>query len=253
MSTSMKFGKNDVPFVYKGDKLIYPNPIQDGLILFYDFSAMTNEDVSKGIAKDLSGNGNDGVLQNFNFTEESGYDADKLKFDGVDDYIGAPNSMSSHILMGSTIEIVIYVEYGSEQYPRLFATSTGTLGRGGMAFYLDKYQPTYFNLTAVVDADGNIRRGTFQYNKAYHIVHLYTENLESVLYVNGELIDNRQYTTSMMESDNAVFGADMGFVNQRYYSDIMYSARIYNRSLTAEEIQHNYQLEKQRFNIEGDA
>ncbi len=31
-----------------------------------------------GIAKDLSGNGNHGTLQNFNFTPESGYDKNKL-------------------------------------------------------------------------------------------------------------------------------------------------------------------------------
>ena len=86
----MKFGSKDIPFVYKGDKLVYPNPIKDGLLLWYDFKGMRNTDVTKEVAKDLSGNGNDGTLTNFNFTEESGYKDNTLVFDGVDDSLTIP-------------------------------------------------------------------------------------------------------------------------------------------------------------------
>ena len=57
MSVKMKFGSKDIPFVYKGDKLVYPNPIKDGLLLWYDFKGMRNTDTNKEVAKDLSGNG----------------------------------------------------------------------------------------------------------------------------------------------------------------------------------------------------
>lgn len=90
MSVKMKFGSKDIPFVYKGDKLVYPNPIKDGLLLWYDFKGMRNTDVTKEVAKDLSGNGNDGTLTNFNFTEESGYKDNTLVFDGVDDSLTIP-------------------------------------------------------------------------------------------------------------------------------------------------------------------
>lgn len=86
----MKFGSKDIPFVYKGDKLVYPNPIKDGLLLWYDFKGMRNTDAGKEVAKDLSGNGNDGTLTNFNFTEESGYKDNTLVFDGVDDKLTIP-------------------------------------------------------------------------------------------------------------------------------------------------------------------
>lgn len=86
----MKFGSKDIPFVYKGDKLIYPNPIKDGLLLWYDFKGMRNTDTNKEVAKDLSGNGNDGTLTNFNFTEGSGYKDNTLVFDGVDDKLQIP-------------------------------------------------------------------------------------------------------------------------------------------------------------------
>ena len=86
----MKFGSKDIPFVYKGDKLVYPNPIKDGLLLWYDFKGMRNTDTNKEVAKDLSGNGNDGTLTNFNFTEGSGYKDNTLIFDGVDDKLVIP-------------------------------------------------------------------------------------------------------------------------------------------------------------------
>ena len=90
MSVKMKFGSKDIPFVYKGDKLVYPNPIKDGLLLWYDFKGMKNTDTNKEVAKDLSGNGNDGTLTNFNFTEGSGYKDNTLVFDGVDDSLTIP-------------------------------------------------------------------------------------------------------------------------------------------------------------------
>src|SRR5699024_12092312 len=44
--------------------------VQDGLVLHYDFSHESNTSEYKGKAFDYSGNGNHGVLNNFNFTEE---------------------------------------------------------------------------------------------------------------------------------------------------------------------------------------
>lgn len=40
--------------------------------------------------KDLSGNGNDGELVNFGYTEDSGWVDGGLRFDGVDDYVQLP-------------------------------------------------------------------------------------------------------------------------------------------------------------------
>src|SRR5699024_4972365 len=88
----MNIGSLNTPFIYRGEELIYPNPVKDGLVLWYDFSGRTNADSQRGIAEDLSGNGNHGTLQNFNYTAESGYDKNKLLFDGVDDEIAITTS-----------------------------------------------------------------------------------------------------------------------------------------------------------------
>lgn len=67
--------------------------VQDGLVLWLDAKAqrqLMKDGQSKSIWKDLSGNGNDGQLMNFDFTEDSGWVDGGLKFDGVNDYIQLP-------------------------------------------------------------------------------------------------------------------------------------------------------------------
>lgn len=108
MSVKMKFGSKDIPFVYKGDKLVYPNPIKDGLLLWYDFKGMRNTDITKEVAKDLSGNGNDGTLTNFNFTEGSGYKDNTLVFDGVDDSLTIPELVLDETAMSVVHDGEIY-------------------------------------------------------------------------------------------------------------------------------------------------
>lgn len=88
---NIEIGDKKIDFVYQGDNLIYPNyPARENLILHYDFSGMKNSDVTKDIARDLSGNGNNGELQNFAYIDESGYLDNELIFDGIDDFITIP-------------------------------------------------------------------------------------------------------------------------------------------------------------------
>src|SRR5699024_2064161 len=91
---ALRVGDGKSAFIYEGNELVYPNPVKDGLVLWYDFSGRTNTDGQRNIAEDLSGNGNHGTLQNFNYSAESGYDKNKLLFDGVDDYVSAKNPLA---------------------------------------------------------------------------------------------------------------------------------------------------------------
>src|SRR5699024_6878480 len=71
------------------------------LRLHYDFSTKTNSDANRDVIEDLSGKGHHGELQNFAFTNNSGYAGGGLKFDGVDDYV----SLESEGLQEFTISI----------------------------------------------------------------------------------------------------------------------------------------------------
>src|SRR5699024_709929 len=141
MSVKMKFGSKDIPFVYKGDKLVYPNPIKEGLLLWYDFKGMRNTDTNKEVAKDLSGNGNDGTLTNFNFTEGSGYKDNTLVFDGVDDSLTIPELVLDETAMTATLN---EKTYSYEDDKVLSVDEDGEVVGGGInlipSFKSDKWQ-----------------------------------------------------------------------------------------------------------------
>lgn len=130
----LRLGENNPAFIYEGDELVYPNPIKDGLVLWYDFSGRTNDDAQRDVAEDLSGNGNHGILNNFNFTAESGYENDGLKFDGVDDLIEMPldNSYLDHQEMAVQINDDIYA-YNNE---RVFSVQDSVVDGGRNLFKL---------------------------------------------------------------------------------------------------------------------
>ena len=44
--TQVKLGDKNIPFIYQGNELLYPNPVKDGLVLWYDFKGMKNSDIS---------------------------------------------------------------------------------------------------------------------------------------------------------------------------------------------------------------
>lgn len=82
----------EVLYTMRNGKIVDPNIPTDGLVCYLDARGKYNTDVYRNTLLDLSGNGNHGTLQNFSFTEESGYVKDLsgggtsgLSFDGVDD------------------------------------------------------------------------------------------------------------------------------------------------------------------------
>lgn len=82
-------------FVEIGGELIEGYPfvkpvIDDSLVLWLDGSTGNNYEKTN-IWKDLSGNGNDGQLMNFDFTEDSGWVDGGIRFNGVNDYVQLPD------------------------------------------------------------------------------------------------------------------------------------------------------------------
>jgi len=240
----MNIGDMGVPFIYQGEELIYPEYVKDGLVLHYDFSGMTNEDETKGIARDLSGNGNHGTLQNFNFTPESGYDKNKLLFDGVDDKI----SKTVNTTLGSLEEITLDIVF--------------SLSRLGTYQRLIDMNWSYFSLVVWNDNRLNFNAGGLTTSNSYsvykvpldkvlHLTVSYNMNTGMVsFYING-VKDSQVQNSGVLKGNPSDLGiGSMGLGNSQAASGAIYSAKIYNRPLTPEEIAHNYAIEKERFGIE---
>ena len=252
----MNIGSLNTPFIYRGEELVYPDPVKDGLVLWYDFSGMTNDDESKGIAKDLSGNGNHGTLQNFNYTPESGYDKNKLLFDGVDDRV-ISNPINTEIY---SIESV-FIDGEIDKRVSLFTTlkynspSSGlclsiTANRRG--FVVDygsegiTYTPHYFSNFVVASQILSKK------NPIHAVLQIDPVTNEATLYINGNHFETVLLSYKYNPIVSTVVGGNLAnnITWDSFADGALMSGRIYNRPLTPEEIQHNYAIEKERFGIE---
>ena len=253
----LRVGDGKPAFIYEGNELVYPNPIKDGLVLWYDFSGRTNADGQRGIAEDLSGNGNHGTLQNFNYSAESGYDRNKLLFDGVDDYIDTADNSTLQITKNITLEALFYVESedlnigsimvkgdNSGWSSNSYGIRQATTNEKNTVYKFFLYGEDPNNHSNRIDVPISV--GEFVYLSAQANF----DAGEMRVYRNGVLLFSQDLIG--IESINTK-GTNLK-VGTGYHSSFLngsiYSARIYNKALTPEEIAHNYAIEKERFGIE---
>lgn len=237
--SQVKLGDKNIPFIYQGNELLYPTPVKDGLVLWYDFKGMKNSDVSKNVARDLSGKGNNGTLQNFNYTSESGYN-EGLKFDGIDD-----NLMVGTATPIRTIEMTLSFSNNITGDKILFH-GNHTLDY----FYINT--ASHFVMRNRRKSNGlyqlkSISNSTERdFSKIKHIT-VVQDNLKCEVYVNG-------LSTGII-SDYAEEAIDFklvnifNFNNTKSLDDTLKSIKVYNRILTDKEVQQNYQIEKERWGL----
>lgn len=245
--TQVKLGDKNIPFIYQGNELLYPNPVKDGLVLWYDFKGMMNNDVSKDVARDLSGNSNDGVLQNFAYNSESGYN-NGLNLDGVDDRILVGNNASITTLNSEvTVEMSIIFKESPEFWRWLIGNVSDSAGNTGYAL---AFSPTSTQRLTFI-AGGTVITTGYQpsENEKMHLVGKIDSSNNISLTMNGVVIKSMKAIKSMANSTLPVnIGKASYYQSPNLKSNIL-STKIYNRALSDEEIQHNYKLEKERWGL----
>ena len=242
--SQVKLGDKNIPFIYQGDELLYPNPIKDGLVLYYDMKGTSNNSQYKNTLKDISGNNNDATLKNFNFTSESGYSNKGLKFDGVDDHITSINSIK-RTTKNITIELNIGDIDKSKNWQYLVYLKDITLKR---------------QVSVLIHAgmlDIHISNGTTTQHAYYSISELNKHitvtltggtDMTQNVYVDGNKVN---LLSGPINANISNFSNELNIA--RAYNDAnkssLKSIKLYDRILTEQEIQHNYNLEKERWGL----
>ncbi len=237
----INLGNKPVNFVYQGNDILYPNPIRDGLVLWYDFKSMKNTNISKNIAKDLSDNGNNGTLQNFNYTSDSGYN-DGLKFDGVDDVVSLTNPLFNQGKENQNWTFSISFKLIENNTSLEFLIRGINLGVG--VRYMDNKNKilNYINNTEKAYLYSN--EGVLQ-NKVSVVTCSYDYNTRTAkIYINDTLDSQKKLEDGIVPSG---MGYNMSIGTRR--NDYIYGMKLYNRTLTDQEVQNNYKLEKERWGL----
>lgn len=197
------------------------NYVQDGLVLHMDGKSGKTGSTSWA-----------SVVGNIVFTNNGAtFNADHIAFDGVDDYL-SNTSYSTPISGTGTIEVVLDNETFGEALSLVFMART----RSGIGFGITaaKYILYSCGATARPRAVATLAKASFSISN-------------DGKYQNGQALSTSgtDYWGGQVSGTNFIGKRNTG----GYFKGKIYSIRIYNRQLSAEEVLQNLSVDNIRFNL----
>jgi hypothetical protein len=236
------------------------NIVTNGLVFSVDASQKGSYPGSGTIWYDLSGNNNNGLLENgTSFNSASG---GVITFDGINDRINAPSSSVYDFTHNNAFSLETFC-YATQQsssgmIPLIERYFWSTSGFGGYGMRLRNYStnfPDFFVTGTPVGSPvtDNFVRGTTQWvpNTWYHIIGTKSTNGIMKIYVNGVLEGTTTGVTNIPLPQTGMtlkIGA-RGDTNDQYSNQRFGVCRIYNKELSASEVLQNFNAQKSRFGL----
>jgi len=227
-----------------------PRVIQDGLVLALDAGSERSYPGSGTTWTDLSGNGNNGSLVNgVGYNSSNG---GSLSFDGVNDYI---DFTSEPNLNGKSFSAGCWFKTTDADMRLIQNASTGAFGTKN-GFQVSVTSSTFAN-TGVTDSSGNYVQFSSVSSTPYtdgnwHFICLTfnTSTGTAELYLDGIFSADGTDSGLIGANMNGV-GLEIGRANSstQYLNGNISYALMYNKALTASEIQQNFNALRGRFGI----
>jgi hypothetical protein len=220
-----------------------PRIVTDGLVLCLDAGNAKSYPGSGTTWTDVSiGGGNNGTLVN-----GVGYSNGALSFDGVNDYVGMSGNNISGLSSGATdFSICFWVKYNSVVSYTAFFTkqNSGSSTPGTIRLDMGWIGSTIYLTTSNATT---ISSGNFTYtnnSSSWYYICLTCGVNSKFGYVNGTQTFSQNFTSSYPDNTYTLrIGGD------RPLNGNIAQASIYNRALTAAEIQQNFNAQRGRFGI----
>jgi len=215
-----------------------PSIVTNGLVLNLDAANIKSYPGSGTTWSDLSGNRNTGTLVNGpTFSRDGG---GNIVFDGVDDYI------SFSAITNTIYTVDFWYKMGGNDGTYGYFASSGdnglAIGEGGTFNGLVYGQFYYWN-GATSNLLGTIP-STTNWNHICALINTTTNNIQ--IYGNG----NQLSTTNITGMSTSITNIGRYIAsNLNFLKGSLANYLIYNRALTAQEIQQNYNALKSRFNL----
>ena len=228
--------------------------VQDGLVCWYDgiYNTVSGHDKNATVWQDLTGNNNNGTLKNINNTDDSGWTSNSLILDVIDDWVQMTQIPASED--GITVEIVAKVldvsEGSQENYICNYESGgigiTQNLGKIRESAYIEKYVGFYDEKNIKISQIYSMSTGVDKKNETMYSS---INNNKQISIFGGQYSEPQNNTVFVIGTNPNGNQSDLP-TGEKMPNIEVYSIRIYNRSLTADEISKNYEEDKRRFQIE---
>lgn len=236
-----------------------PEIIENGLVLSLDAGNRKSYLGSGTTWTDLSGRGNTGTLTNGPTYNSS--NGGSLTFDGTDDYISLPNAGIRNLL-STDCTISLICSY-STKVGLIFPTLIGSMSFGGnwagwrLVFTASNRTLAFSNASGI--NGGNQSTLDFNYtfpDNANQFTHVSCTWIASTkaknTYINGVLTNSTASSTYGF-GENTTEGVRIASLSNgqgdNFFSGRVANTILYNRALTAAEIQQNFNALRGRFGI----
>jgi hypothetical protein len=231
-----------------------PPIVTNGLVLALDAANQKSYVSGSNTWRDLSGFNNNGTLTNGpTFSSDNG---GSIVFDGIDDFVSLIYSSDVAFLNRATYTLEVFARAQSTaSYPgfinresnpgsgrdgyNLIYTEVG-LPAGQVNIVAERFTPPSGQLGV-----SHIVSTTSFFNNWHHIVSIYDGSNLS-LYYDGIFRNSGSSTGNITNTSKAL---EIATRSGDEYKGNLSVARIYNRALSASEVQQNYNAQKSRFNL----
>ncbi len=251
LSTDLKV-KDAYEKDYLKANLVYSEQLKKyvtkGLIAQFDGTNNTGDGHNSSASRweNLIGDNNNGTFHGTTIRDNY------VAFDGVDDWVNLGEIKGNSAI---TLEITVRINELGKTHALL---GNWESGGGGLAvsptgtFYFQEYIKKTDNSSAY---QGPTSSDVLSTNQIYHIVGTYDGKIFK-LYLNGQLNKSLAIEGTIVDPTNneMALGTNINKMqsNTDYANMNLYSCRIYNRALTEEEVQHNYNADKINYFVYAD-
>jgi hypothetical protein len=229
-----------------------PRVVTDGLVLALDAGDTNSYPGSGTTWTDLSGNGYNGTLTNMDGANLDSANGGSLTFDGTNEYVEL--STITLLRASSTISAWINIDdftTGKTSTGRTFIRRTGFNFNNLFAFYNGGYSfetDTNSNPHEISGRqNGNISSSAISAGSWFHFSLVFDSNT-FYGYVNGVLTGSASLANNLF-FDRIGDGSNFTDSYPAYMKGKISNFTVYNRALTASEIQQNFNALRGRFGI----
>lgn len=215
--------------LYRGGTLVWerPEPVDPRLAAWWRFNGAGAQDT----VPDKTGNGNDLTLYNFAYAAGSGWTADGLHFDGINDYCECPHSAGMALQSFSALLWITYKDSPKKQS----LLSKGGLNEDYMLYYDARNASSRRIGLTLSGTDTNIIYD-LQDGARYMLACTY-DGRTGRIYVDGAEVATLTRTAPLVNSTRRVLvGAYENIGSTTMSTCIFHEIRLYGTALTAEEI-----------------